>query len=173
MDTNKLLELAFYTLPALITGGVAYYLFQSYFADQQHTRRWLIQRDNQKTALPIRLQAYERLALFLERIHPNKLLIRIAPFSDDKVAYQSLLINTIEQEFEHNLAQQIYVSGDCWTLITTAKNTIIQNIRQTTADTTIADSSKLREKILSDLLESQAASTVALGFLKDEVKSFL
>jgi hypothetical protein len=173
MDTNKLIELAFYTIPAIVTGLVAYYLFQSYFNDQQHTRRWLLQRDNQKAALPVKLQAYERLALFLERIHPNKLLIRIAPLSQSKEDYQNLLIHHIDQEFEHNLAQQIYVSNDCWTMITTAKNTIIQNIRKTTLDENIPNAEKLREQILSNLLDGQAPSTTALSFLKDEVKSFL
>ena len=173
MSTDKILELASYTLPALITGGVAYYLFDSYFKNQQHTRRWLAQKENQKQALPLRLQAYERMALFLERINPAKLLIRVAPLNDDKVAYQNLLIHHIEQEFEHNLTQQIYITDECWTMIMTAKNTIIQNIRKTTADTTVVDADKLREKILSNLLQDEVATNVALEFLKSEVSQVL
>ena len=87
MNTDKIIELLFYTLPALITGGVAYYLFTAYFNDQQNTRRWLLQKDNQKDALPLRLQAFERMALFLERINPTKLLIRIKTLSNDKHEY--------------------------------------------------------------------------------------
>ena len=173
MSTDKILELAFYTLPALITGGLAYYLFDRYFKDQQHTRRWLAQKENQKQALPLRLQAYERMALFLERINPAKLLIRVAPMNDDKVAYQNLLIHHIEQEFEHNLTQQIYITDECWTMIMTAKNTIIQNIRKTTADTSVTDADKLREKILSNLLQDEVATNVALAFMKSEVSEVL
>ena len=173
MNNDKILELLFYTLPALVTGGVAYYLFKSYFADQKNTRRWLVQRENQKLGLPLRLQAYERLALFLERINPNKLLIRIAPLSDDKYAYESLLIHHIEQEFEHNLAQQIYISGECWNIILTAKNTIIQNIRKTTMNERVTDAHKLRETILSDLYDSESATTIALSYLKHEVTEIL
>jgi len=173
MSTDKILELAFYTLPALITGGVAYYLFDSYFKDQQHTRRWISQKENQKHALPLRLQAYERMALFLERINPAKLLIRVEPVNDDKVAYQNLLIHHIEQEFEHNLTQQVYITDECWTMIMTAKNTIIQNIRKTTADTSVVDADKLREKILSNLLQDEVATNVALAFLKSEVSEVL
>ena len=173
MNTDKILELLFYTLPALITGGVAYYLFNAYFIDQQNTRRWLVQKENQKLGLPLRLQAFERLALFLERINPNKLLIRIAPLSDDKYAYESLLIHHIDQEFEHNLAQQIYISDECWTIILTAKNTIIQNIRKTTMNERVTDAHKLRETILSDLYDNESATTVALSYLKNEVSSFL
>jgi hypothetical protein len=173
MSTDKILELAFYTLPALITGGVAYYLFQSYFKDQQNTRRWLIQKENQKQSLPLRLQAYERLALFLERINAAKLLTRVAPLSTNKNDYERLLIQHIEQEYEHNLTQQVYVSDECWTIILTAKNTIIQNIMKTNMSDKVDSADKLRETILNNLLESQSPSTFALSFLKQEVKNIL
>lgn len=130
-------------------------------------------RENQKQALPLRLQAYERLALFLERINPAKLLIRVAPLNDDKMDYQNLLIHHIEQEFEHNLAQQIYVSDDCWVILLKAKNTIIQHIRKSAMDTSVADADKLREKILSDQLQDEAATNVALTYLKSEVAQIL
>lgn len=173
MITDKIIELGFYTLPALITGGVAYYLFDSYFKDQQNTRRWLVQKENQKQALPLKLQAYERLALFLERINPTKILIRVAPFSDSKADYQNLLIQHIEQEYEHNLTQQIYVSDECWSMIVTAKNTIIQNIRKTVLNPEITSSDKLRESILTNMFDSESVSSIALGYLKNEVKDIL
>jgi hypothetical protein len=173
MNTDKIIELAFFTLPALVTGGVAYYLFNSYFKDQQNTRRWLVQRENQKLGLPLRLQAYERLSLFLERINPTKLLIRVAPLNDDKIAYQNLLVQHIEQEFEHNLAQQIYVSDECWLMILTAKNTVIQNLRKTALNSEITTADKFREAILSNQLEVASTSTLALDFLKNEVTSIL
>lgn len=173
MSTDKILELAFYTLPALVTGGVAYYLFDSHFKDQQNSRRWLLQRENQKHSLPLRLQAYERMALFLERINPAKLLIRVAPQGTNKADYQNLLIQHIEQEYEHNMTQQIYITDECWTMIMTAKNTIIQNIRKTTLDETVTDADKLREKILSNLLQDEVATNVALTYLKTEVSQVL
>lgn len=173
MNTDKILELAFYTLPALITGGVAYYLFNSYFKDQQNTRRWLVQKENQKLSLPIRLQAYERLTLFLERINPAKLIVRIAPLSDNKVEYQNLLIQHIEQEFEHNLAQQIYISDNTWTIILTAKNTTIQIIRKSANKESVTSSHQLREAVLNELLDSEAPSSIALSYLKNEVSDIL
>ncbi|WP_395056659.1 hypothetical protein [Flavobacterium sp.] len=169
MDNSKILEILAYTLPSIITGGVAYYLFNSYFKDQQNTRRWLLQKENQKDSLPMRLQAYERMALFLERINPSNLLIRITPFSTDKNQYENLIIEHINQEYEHNITQQIYLSDECWTIIQTAKNTTIQNIRKTNMNEKVDSANKLREVILSDLLDSQSPSTIALSFLKDEV----
>lgn len=173
MDTDKIIELASYTLPALITGGVAYYLFNSYFKDQQNTRRWLVQKENQKHALPLKLQAYERLALLLERINLTKLLIRVAPISDDKIDYQNFLIQHIEQEFDHNLTQQIYVSDECWMMLLTAKNTIIQTIRKTALSVDVKDANQLRETLMGNQLDSESTTTIALGYLKKEVSGIL
>lgn len=173
MSTDKIIEVLLYAVPSIITGGVAYYLFDSYFKDQQNTRRWLLQRENQKHSLPLRLQAYERLALLLERISPAKLLVRVAPTGDDKTDYQNLLIHHIEQEYEHNITQQVYVTDELWTMLLTAKNTIIQNIRKTALDPSVTNADELREKILSNLLDGQSASSLALSFLKSEVSEVL
>lgn len=173
MNLDKFIEVLLYAVPSLITGGVAYYLFDSYFKDQQNTRRWLLQKENQKHSMPLRLQAYERLALFLERIGPAKLLIRVAPLNNDKADYQNLLIHHIEQEYEHNMTQQIYITDECWTMVLTAKNTIIQSIRKTTADTSVTNADELREKILSNMLDGNSATQLALSYLKTEVTDVL
>lgn len=169
MDSTKLIELASYTFPAIITGLVAYYFFNAYFKDQQNTRRWLLQKDNRKDTLPLRLQAYERMTLLMERINPSQLLVRITPFSDDKNEYANYVIAQVEQEFEHNLAQQIYISDECWSIITAAKNATIQIIRLAVKNEKVADANQLRELILSDLLEKQSPSSAALAFIKNEV----
>jgi hypothetical protein len=173
MSNDKIFELVFYTLPALITGGVAYYFFQMFVKSEENKQRFVLMRENQKHALPLRLQAYERLALLLERINPSKLLLRVAPLNDNKMDYQNLLIHHIEQEFEHNLTQQIYISDECWTMLLKAKSTIIQTIRKTTLDESVLNADSLREKILSNMLHDEPATNVALSFLKSEVTSFL
>lgn len=173
METSKIFEIAAYTLPSLITGGVAYYLFTAYFKDQQHTRKWLLQKENQKQSLPLRLQAYERMALYLERINPSKLLLRVAPISPEKSHYEMFLIDHIEQEFEHNMTQQIYLTDDCWNVILTAKNTIIQTIRKTAMSDKITSADKLRETILSDLLDVESPTVLALAYLKKEVSQMI
>ncbi|MBA4277374.1 hypothetical protein [Flavobacterium sp.] len=169
MDSTKIIEILAYTIPSLITGGVAYFLFDSYFKDQQNTRRWLLQKDNRKDTLPLRLQAYERMTLFMERINPSQLLIRITPISNDKNEYTNYVIAQVEQEFEHNLAQQIYISDECWSIITAAKNATIQMIRLATKSEKVANANQLREVVLSDLLEKQSPSSAALAFIKNEV----
>jgi hypothetical protein len=169
MDSSKLIELISYTFPAVITGFVAYSFFKAHTKNEEGRRRYLLQKESKKSLLPIRLQAYERLTLLMERINPAQLLVRIAPFSENKSDYENLLIANIDQEFEHNLAQQIYVSDDCWTILTTAKSTTVQMIRKASLLEKITTAHELREFILNDLLEKKSPSDSALPYLKNEV----
>jgi hypothetical protein len=107
--------------------------------------------------------------LFLERISLNQLLIRIAPISTEKNDYEQLIIAHIEQEFEHNLTQQVYMSDECWSIILTAKNATIQMIRMAAKKESIENANQMRELILNDLLEKQSPSNAALAFIKQEV----
>ncbi|OZV70138.1 DUF7935 family protein [Winogradskyella aurantia] len=169
MEIDKIIDFLLSLLPAAIVGAVAYYFFKQHMENEAGRRRYLIQKDRQKESFPIRLQAYERMALFLERISPSKLLTRVHPTSSNKEDYENLLIANIEQEFEHNLSQQIYVSDDCWTIIIAAKNATIQLIRKSNMNEKTDTANKLREVILTELMEKSAPSNAALSFIKKEV----
>ncbi len=173
MENSKIIELLFYVLPALITGGVAYYFFSMFTKNEENRRYYNLRKENQKDALPLRLQAYERMTLFLERIEPSKVLTRIAPTSSDKSTYANYIVAQIDQEFEHNLTQQIYISDKCWNIIATAKNATIQMIRKASMDPEIADADVLRQTILKDLFDKPSPSSAAIAFLKNEVKEIL
>lgn len=173
MDTDKILELLFYCIPAAITGGIAYYFFQMHIQNEEKRRRFLLAKENQKEALPLRLQAYERMALFMERIDPAKLLIRITPISEDKKDYANFVIAQIEQEFEHNLTQQIYMTDGCWNIITTAKNATIQMLLKTANEDSVTDANHLRETVLAGMFDKATPSSAALAYIKNEVKDFL
>lgn len=169
MEVEKIFEVVLYAVPALITGMIAYYFFKEHTKNEDGRRRFLLHKDMQVNSLPIRLQAYERMALFLERITPSKLLIRVRPTSSDESTYESLIVATIEQEFEHNLSQQIYVSDECWNIIVAAKNTTIQLIRKAGLLEKTGTADKLREVILTEMMEKRAPSDAALAFIKKEV----
>ena len=169
MDGSKILELALYTLPAIITGLIAYYFFREHTKNEDGRRRFLLHKDMQVTTMPLRLQAYERMALFLERITPAKLIVRVQPTSSNKEDYESLIIANIEQEFEHNLSQQIYVSDECWNIITAAKNATIQLVRKASLLEKTDTSNKLREVVLTEMMERQSPSSAALAYIKKEV----
>jgi hypothetical protein len=167
----KILDIVKDILPTLVVACLAYYFFQLFFKNENNRRKFQLQKDFQKETLPLQLQAFERLALFLERINPAKILIRVPPFNDNANDYEALIIHTIEQEFEHNLTQQIYVSDDCWTIINTAKNTTIQWIRK--SNTKGSNAQQLRENILSKMVDIQPPTHAALQYLKTEVKQIL
>ncbi|MCX2719694.1 hypothetical protein [Lentiprolixibacter aurantiacus] len=168
MTGDGIFQLFAYLLPAVVTGAVAFYFFRLHTRNEEGRRRFLLHKDSQKNAMPIRLQAYERMALFLERIAIPSLVVRVAPRSADKNEYENLLIKTIENEFEHNLSQQIYMSDECWNIIKAAKNATIQTIRK--AGMSESDSSdKLREDILNATMEKQSPSATALAYIKKEI----
>lgn len=169
MNTYDILKLFFNLLPALLVGAIAYYFFKQHIENEESRRRFLLQKNLQKDAFPLRLQAYERMVLFLERIAPAKLLTRVTPISSNKEDYEILLIASIEQEFEHNLSQQIYVSDQCWHIILAAKNTTIQLIRKSSMLEKTDTANKLREVVLTELMEKQSPSTTALSYIKQEV----
>ncbi len=166
---TKLIEALLYAIPALITGLIAYYFFKEHTKNEDGRRRFLLQKDMQVNTMPLRLQAYERMAIFLERITPSKLLIRITPTSSDRDSYENLLIASIEQEFEHNLSQQIYVTDECWNIISAAKNATIQLIRKASLLEKTDTANKLREVVLTEMMEKRAPSDAALSYIKQEV----
>lgn len=168
MNELNIINLLFFLLPALITGAIAFYFFNLHTKNEEGRRRFLLHKEMDKNTLPIRLQAYERMALFLERINPSKLLIRVSPENTDKNLYKAQLIANIENEFDHNLAQQIYISDECWNVIKASKNATIQIIRKAGMNSETAD--KLREEVLNNLLDKQPPSSAALGYIKKEIR---
>jgi len=169
-EATQILSYVAYLLPAVVVGVISYFFFKGHTANEEGRRRYLIQKEAQKSIIPARLQAYERLTLFLERIDPNKLLIRVKPYSNELQEYENLLIKNIDQEYEHNLSQQIYVSSDCWNLITAAKNATMQIIRQSAMNEKNDSSDKLREYILNHFMGEITPSKKALEYVTKEVK---
>ena len=96
-------------------------------------------------------------------------MVRIIPISENKFDYQNYVIAQIEQEYEHNLSQQIYMSEECWSIITSSKNKTIQLIRTAIASETVTNADTLREYVLKNSMENVMPSKEALFFLKEEV----
>jgi hypothetical protein len=166
----KILEIATYTLPAIITGGVAFGLLHKFFKNEENKRKFELLRENQRLGLPIRLQAYERIVLFLERINPINLMMRVEPNTLDPQSYATLLVHTIQTEYEHNIAQQIYFTQESWEIILKAKNSIITQIRRFSIEGEVKSGEELRTKLLQELTQTESASAVAIGFIKEELK---
>ena len=169
---EQILGLMVYCIPALVTGVIAFLFFREHTDNENNRRNFILKESIQKESLPIRLQAYERLTLFLERISPQNLLKRVSPISQEVEDYKSLLIQTVEQEYEHNLSQQIYVSDPCWRVVSAAKNSTIQTIVSfKNKDVSIAND--IRPLLLDILLNNEVTAEMALNFLNEEVSILL
>ena len=99
MESQALLPYFASLLSAIIVGGIAYLFFKKHTDNEESRRRFLLHKDTQSKTLPLRLQAYERLTLLLERIDPNSLLIRVKPSGNDLNKYEQDLVSSIEDEF--------------------------------------------------------------------------
>lgn len=170
---HQVIQIISFCIPAVIVGVVAYYFFYLHYKNEENRQRFELLRQNQKDALPLRLQAYERMTLFLDRISPQKLLMRVPPATQEKQAYELLLIQHIDSEFEHNTTQQIYISEASWNVIKTAKSATIQSIRRVAMQPEITNAEEMRTAILSQFIDKQTPSNNAISHLVNEVREFL
>ncbi|MDR1667117.1 MAG: hypothetical protein LBS03_05425 [Bacteroidales bacterium] len=110
------------TLPSVILLIAVVYVVGGFLHNSEKRQQLKVAATNRQIILPLRLQAYERLILFLERISPESILLRANyPDKSGEQLHQELL-QTIRSEFEHNLSQQLYVSIDAWNSVKNAKN---------------------------------------------------
>ncbi|MFA8435058.1 MAG: hypothetical protein ACEPOZ_11125 [Marinifilaceae bacterium] len=170
---KELLESFKYLLPALVVFATAYLLIRQMLRRDEKKQQLEIFLNNQKQITPIRLQAYERLILFLERINPESLVVRMNESGMNNHQLHQTLLSTIRQEFEHNLTQQLYVSNKVWEQIRNAKETVIRNINSSAQGINPKNSSlELSRTILEQHVEtSQAVTQKALETLRDEVRN--
>lgn len=115
-------------VPSLIVAVTAFVLAKYFVENDQKKRLLELKFHSKELVTPVRLQAYERMAMFLERIDPNQLLFRVS--NPDLTAYQmqTILLATIRSEYEHNLSQQIYISPQTWEGIRNAKEKVVNVI---------------------------------------------
>lgn len=165
-------EIAKYAVPAILMLIVTYLLMSSFLENEEKRRRYFLKKETQKNALPLRLQAFERITLFLERITPNSLMVRISAKNLTVQQYQSILLKSIRNEFEHNLSQQIYVSDEAWRLVNTAKSTTVSIINKAASELDPdAPGAELSKKILMAATDlDQFPTRRAVAYLKQEVR---
>lgn len=115
-------------VPSLIVAVTAFVLAKYFVENDQKKRLLELKFHSKELVTPVRLQAYERMAMFLERIDPNQLLFRVS--NPDLTAYQmqTILLATIRSEYEHNLSQQVYISPEAWEGIRNAKEKVVNVI---------------------------------------------
>lgn len=157
-------------LPAVVVllCAVAIMQRQSKAVEQILKQQWSLEAKRQ--TLPLRLQAYERMTLLMERISPEALLMRTSPGEASSGLYSQMLLEEISVEWNHNLSQQIYLSQDAWNAVRTARGQVAELIAACAghvhADT---PASELTRVILASLLELDTHPTrQALDILREE-----
>lgn len=171
----EILEILKYTLPAVIVFLTAYFVLREMIRKDQKKQRFEMLLQNQKTVLPIRLQAYERLTLFLERITPDSLLMRVSKSGMKVGDLHQALLHAIRTEYEHNMSQQIYVSNRAWEIVKNARSGILKLINTSADSLKPGDPAlKLSKLILERTLNVEKHPTqVAIAFLKAELGELL
>lgn len=170
---DEISEILKYTIPAIITGGVAAYFLKQYVSLENNKRKFEMLTDKKKQSLPIRLQAYERMILFLDRINLANIAARIEPGNTNKIEYAKLLIIQINSEYDHNLVQQIYVSEECWKMINNTKITILNNITACSMEDNITSGKDLQQALIKLGQEGVSSSQIAQQYIQKEVQSIL
>jgi len=170
---DVLLDILKYTIPALIVFFTVVVMLRSWSRNEEKRRKSEFNLHLSDDILPVRLQAYERSILLLERISPESLIMRVSRNDYSARQLQQELLGNITSEFEHNIAQQTYLSTEAWEKIKAAKNQVINLVNDTAREVKPdASGPTLGKLILERFSElNTPPSQAAIDFLKQEVKT--
>lgn len=161
------------TIPTILVAATAIVVLRMMLKKDIETKKIQVVLQNQKTITPLRLQAYERIILFLERISPNSVIIRLqTPNMTVQELHRQMLIS-IRAEFEHNLSQQLYVSIEAWEATRNAKERTIQMLNMCMQGLNPMDNAMVfSQAVFEKLIELEKAPTQeAIDALKNEVRA--
>lgn len=159
-----------YAIPSVVVFITAWFLLREFFQQENKRRHADLMSDRMRISLPLRLQAYERMVLFLERISPNNLIVRVYSPGQSATELQKQMIKSMRDEYTHNLSQQLYISPQAWELINRAYEETIGQINALASGLGEgAGGADLSQKILETDLE-RSATARAMDFLKSEAR---
>ena len=159
-------------IPAFIVMMTAYLLFDKMLVNEDRRRKAEFLKKNQSVITPVRLRAYERLALLLERTHPSAMMLQVIQPGMTCMEAQAKLLSYIRAEFDHNLSQQIYVSEELWNAVKDTHDNLIKLVNTTAQHFQPDDpATKYAEVIIRVYSEPDANPTsVALALLRTETQ---
>ncbi len=154
-------------VPASLVLYAAYLLVRTFVQKELDLKRLEVRSKSIELVLPNRLQAYERMALFLERVSPQNLLVRLNISGMPSREFHQLLLSEIRNEYNHNVAQQVYISENVWNLIKNAKEDLILSINDAAGEmgmesTSLDLSRKIFEKSINKQVDPIAHALVEL-----------
>jgi hypothetical protein len=120
--SSYLFDILKFTLAGIGTVYAAFYLIKPYLDKAESIQLMELKKTISNQTLPLRLQAYERVVLFIERVNPASMLVRLHGTGLSAAELYAIIANEIRNEFQHNITQQIYVSARAWTVVTRVKD---------------------------------------------------
>ena len=166
---SMVFDLVKYMLPVILMGVFMWYAFKKY--TEAVKNKGSEADESQKVSKPVRFQAYERIALLLERISPVSLVCRVQPYNDVVEDYVRLLIDHIEQEYEYNLSQQVYLSDAAWQMVKAARIGSVYIIEEAIKQTSASTVTDVKEAVLSYCKTHPIPSEEALSYIKKEIRA--
>jgi hypothetical protein len=169
---NSLVEILKITIPALAVFAAAYFLVKRFLDNDQKRREHELKKSSLGAITPLKIQAFERIVIFLERINPNSLVVRVNKNGMSARQLHLELLSAVKTEYEHNLSQQIYLSAGAWELVKTSKEEIIQLVNISSSKVpSDANSSDLAMMILNITanLGKKLPNDVAIDYIKKEI----
>jgi hypothetical protein len=168
---EPVLEILKYVLPSLVVFITTFYLVKKYFDNEEKKQKMQVVLNNQSMITPLRLQAYERAILFLERITPESLIMRVNKPGFTCKQLHTELLHALRSEFEHNLSQQIYISHGAWEMLKIARGRTVQMINSLAEKLPKdAPALELSKAILESMVDEQKTPTAdAIAFIKKEI----
>ncbi len=169
---DVLIHLIYFIIPALLVFGITYFLMQKMMTEQQKLRILELKKQQNEQITPIRLQAYERLTLFLDRTSLDNLVLKLSKRGQSANQLRHELMQTVQSEYNHNISQQIYVSNEAWEMITAVKEQVLNTVENCYAECDDTESGPgLGKKILTKLMDGKTISTQrAIQLLKKEIE---
>lgn len=172
----SLLEILKYTLPSLVVLIATSVIVKRFLVTELQRKQLALLQETASVTMPLRLQAYERLTIFAERIHPRYLIPRLYETGMPVAALRHALTTAINAEFEHNLSQQVYVSRQVWQTVVQMKEQELALIHQIAEQLPPdAPGTELHRRIVDYLMstEHDLPSRIAIDIIADEAKKVL
>ncbi|MDR1679655.1 MAG: hypothetical protein LBR81_07760 [Prevotellaceae bacterium] len=162
------------TIPAMVIAAVVYLLINKMLKAESERRNFEVRKTLAPAMLPIRLKAYERMVIFVERITPESLLTRQSLSGKSAQHLQTALLQQIREEWEHNAAQQLYISSDTWLILRNARESIVQLVNTCAAEASMNTSALEYATAIIEKYRSveKTPLDVALAMLKNDVGRF-
>ena len=169
---DAIIEFGKMLIPAGIVLYAMFLVVKSFLNKELVKQQLEVKGKSIETVMPNRLHAYERICLFLERISPNSLVVRLSDGQYTAREFQQRLLNEIREEYNHNVSQQLYMSDQVWNLVKTAKEDLIMTINHAAGE--LGDGASgidLAKKLFENMMDKKVDPIAhALSEVKDEIR---